>query len=347
MTRKKSAILVPPQRVQPDLCHETDTRLRKVVAVSRTKRIKQIGMACGIALAIGAATILWRNLDGALLLSALQHLQVLPPALIASAIGLVTLSFVLAGCYEAVALREIGQPLGVLKPIMVTLIANPIGHTLGVSVLSAGALRYRIYAASGLGAAQIGKVIVLTAMPFLLGVALLLSVALLSGSERAAIALHVHPAVVAVAGAAGIVINLGYVAFTASRKLQLKPPRLPSTLTQYGYGVVEILLIAAVLYLFMPSDLGMGIASFLVVYLIAVLLGQVSSVPAGLGVLEASLMVMLPHVPKEELLAAVLAYRVIFEVLPLLVALLLLATYEAGSRRGVIGRWWRARQIED
>ena len=46
--------------------------------------------------------------------------------------------------------------------------------------------------------------------------------------------------------------------------------------------------------------------------------GQLSNVPAGLGVLEAALFLMLPQVPPGKLVGAVLAYRAVYEVLPLL-----------------------------
>jgi uncharacterized membrane protein YbhN (UPF0104 family) len=104
---------------------------------------------------------------------------------------------------------------------------------------------------------------------------------------------------------------------------------------QWALGVVEILLVATVLYLLMPRDIGLSIAAFLAAYLIGILVSQASHVPAGLGVLEASLLVMLPQVEPERLLAGVLAYRILFEVLPLLVALGLLAWHEWGERRNV------------
>ena len=55
-------------------------------------------------------------------------------------------------------------------------------------------------------------------------------------------------------------------------------------------------------------------------YLSSVLAGVLSHVPAGLGVLESMLLLLLPHVPPAELLAAVLLYRVIYEIVPLLAA---------------------------
>jgi uncharacterized membrane protein YbhN (UPF0104 family) len=63
-------------------------------------------------------------------------------------------------------------------------------------------------------------------------------------------------------------------------------------------------------------------------------------VPAGLGVLESMLLLLLPHVPPEQLLASVLLYRVIYEVIPLVMALGLWGAYELvandGARRRLL-----------
>src|SRR5690606_38496717 len=66
---------------------------------------------------------------------------------------------------------------------------------------------------------------------------------------------------------------------------------------------------------------------FIAVYLASILVGVVSHVPAGLGVLESMLLLLMPHVPPEQLLASVLQYRVIYAVLPLVIALGLWRAY--------------------
>jgi uncharacterized membrane protein YbhN (UPF0104 family) len=61
-------------------------------------------------------------------------------------------------------------------------------------------------------------------------------------------------------------------------------------------------------------------------------------VPAGLGVLEAALFLMLPHVPPGKLVGSVLAYRAVYELIPAVGALLLLLIYEATNKAGIIRR---------
>jgi uncharacterized membrane protein YbhN (UPF0104 family) len=89
------------------------------------------------------------------------------------------------------------------------------------------------------------------------------------------------------------------------------------------------------MYMLLPESANIGYLPFMAIYLASVLAGVLSHVPAGLGVLESMLLLLLPDVPPADLLAAVLLYRVIYEILPLLVALALWGTYELVARDGV------------
>jgi uncharacterized membrane protein YbhN (UPF0104 family) len=93
-------------------------------------------------------------------------------------------------------------------------------------------------------------------------------------------------------------------------------------------GVVELVIVASMLYVLLHEHAQVSYTQFLVSYVAAVLLGQISSVPAGIGVLEASLLVFLPQVPAAGLIAAVAGYRAIYEGLPLFVGLLMLLAEE-------------------
>jgi uncharacterized membrane protein YbhN (UPF0104 family) len=118
----------------------------------------------------------------------------------------------------------------------------------------------------------------------------------------------------------------------------LPVPTLRDASLQLCVGLTQISLMTGILYVFMPAELGMSWPAFIAIYCIAFVAGQLSNVPAGLGVLEAALMLMLPQVPPAKLLGAVLAYRAVFEILPLLVALGLLVAVEFTSAGGLLRR---------
>ena len=222
-------------------------------------------------------------------------------------------------------------------------IANPVGRAIGVAMVSGGALRYRMYAPEGLTIKQVGAVILLVAMPYVFGVGWLIDISLLLHLEQASRAFQLPFAVVAVFGVLGLAKDVGWLAFVASRTQPItiggqtiRLPSLRDALVQIGFGLVQISLMTTILYLFMPPELQMTWPAFVAIYCLAFVAGQLSNVPAGLGVLEAALFLMLPQVPPGKLVGSVLAYRAVYELVPLGVALLLLLIYETTNQAGVI-----------
>jgi phosphatidylglycerol lysyltransferase len=219
------------------------------------------------------------------------------------------------------------------------LIAYPIGHAIGFGALSGGAVRYRIYSAAGVDALAIGRIVVLSAMPYALGIGVLLGAALITDAPQASRTLGISTVVASVTGLITLAAHALYIAVVRSRdrpfrvagtEFSLPPPGL--TRLQYGLGLIDVTCGVAALYVLLPASADIGFPAFIAVYVLCVLAGIASSVPAGLGVFEATLFALLPVVPSDELLASVLAYRLIYELLPFGVGVLLLIGYEARSR---------------
>ena len=260
----------------------------------------------------------------------------------------------LAGAYEGIAVRSVTGRSAWLHAGVVASVANPIGHMVGNALLGAGALRYRMHRAAGLTSLQIGGVIVLTAMPFLLGLGWLIDLAMVFFADEAGRTLHIAVPALVTFGLIGLAKDAGWLWFVRRRRTPLRIaghdihlPTLQATIVQTLIGVGEILLAAATLYVFLPADIGMSLPVFVAVYLIAVMIGQLSHVPAGLGVLEAALLVMMPQVPPAQLLGAALLYRAVYDLLPLLVALVLLVTHETLIRRGPLQHSLMAERVRN
>lgn len=273
----------------------------------------------------------------------MRQLRALPASAVLGGIACCFASYTLVGLYEGMALRMATGRRAVLLPFRTALIANPVGRALGVALVSGGAVRYRMYTAADLSSRQVGAIILLAAMPYFLGVGWLIDLSLLFNAQAAGAALRLSTGVVITLGAIGLAKDIGWLIVVAIRKrpvtigyLPLRLPTLRDTLKQIAFGATQVSLIAAILYIFMPSELGMSLPAFIAIYCIAFVAGQLSHVPAGLGVLEAALLLMLPQVPPAQLLGAVLAYRAVFELLPLLIALVLWLVYESTSEAGVI-----------
>jgi uncharacterized membrane protein YbhN (UPF0104 family) len=253
--------------------------------------------------------------------------------------------YALVGIYEGIAVRMASGRTMFGVAFRTAIISNPIGRAIGLALVSGGALRYRMYATYGLSAREVATVVVLAAMPYFVSVGWLIDLSLLLNAETAAQALRISTGTVLLLGAIGLAKDIGWLTFVIRRKTPLTirgqtlpVPTLRDTSLQLIIGLAQISLMTGLLYLFMPKELNMSWPAFIAIYCIAFVAGQVSNVPAGLGVLEAALLLMLPQVPPSKLLSAVLAYRAVFEILPLLVALGLLLLFESTSASGVLRR---------
>ncbi len=173
----------------------------------------------------------------------------------------------------------------------------------------------------------------------------LAALAALCDLDDAASALHLPRALVAVIAIAVLSLAVGLVAFLARhrlpgerpspdsllvrlgrRSLRLPGPRL--SLLQLLITALDVAAAATVLYLLLPET--PPFAAFLLVYLLALAAGVLSHVPGGVGVFEAVLLAAFAgQLGAAPLAAALLLYRLIYVVLPLLLACLLLLFLEA------------------
>jgi len=302
----------------------------------RRSRLKKIlGIVGSVAVATLAGYVLFRTFQRISLADVIANMRATSTSTLLLAAGCAAGAFSVLAAYEVAVVRYVKHCIGRAKPVVTALIAFPLGHAVGQTVLSGSALRYRMYAPAGFSATEVGATVLLCGMPYALAVGLLLDLALVFGAEQLAPLFRISSQWLFALGCLGLVKDAGYLLFVWLRKAPIRlggwAVRLPTmrmTLLQIVVGVVDIVLIASVLYLLLPESARMPFLPFVAVYLASILVGVISHVPAGLGVLESMLLLLLPHVPPEQLLASVLLYRVIYEVLPLMMSLAIWSVYE-------------------
>ncbi len=321
----------------------------------RRSRIKTIvGISASVAIACLAAYVLFRTFQRISLTDVLENMKAVPPDRLLLAAACVAGAFATLAAYEVAVVRYVKHCIGRARPVLTALIAFPLGHALGQTVLSGSALRYRMYSPAGFSAMEVGATVLLCGLPYALAFGLLIDLALVFAATQLEPLFRIPATWLVVLGCIGLVKDAAYLLFVRLRKAPIRlggwAVNLPSTrmtALQIMVGVVDIVLVASVLYLLLPDSAQISLLPFIAVYLASIIVGVVSHVPAGLGVLESMLLLMLPHVPPDELLASVLLYRVIYEVVPLLVALSIWGGYELVAddgarmrllRPGVTGR---------
>ena len=111
--------------------------------------------------------------------------------------------------------------------------------------------------------------------------------------------------------------------------MAMQPPKLWIPAAQLGVACLEWSFASAALYWLMPADIGIDYWHFIGIFVIAYLSGMISHVPGGLGVFETVVILLLPKgVAPEAVIAAIITYRAVYFVLPLLIAAAMFGIYE-------------------
>ena len=308
--------------------------------------------ALSVALLIAALYALRRSLGELGLDDVLVSMQAAPSSHLIAALVLTVVSYAFLILYDVLALRQLGKKLPLREVATTALIGFTVGYNVGLAAVSGGALRLRPYTAAGLTTLEVAGVMAFGTLTFFLGAGAVLVFALLFESNSSALLLHVSTDTARLLGGALLAGFAGYLLFIARgprevalRGRVLRLPGLKMTVAQIAVSAVDLLLAAAALYVLLPSN-GFSLPAFVGLYVVAITAGLVSTVPGGLGVFESVLVLLMPTLPRSELLAALLLYRCIYFLLPFGLALIWLAVREVSSGRGWLAgalatvRWW-------
>ncbi len=105
-------------------------------------------------------------------------------------------------------------------------------------------------------------------------------------------------------------------------------PNGPLTLLQIAIGIVDLACCAAAMYVLIPYEPHIGFVTLGVIFVSATLLGFASYAPGGLGVFDAAMMIALWQFDKEDLLAGLLLFRLVYYIIPFALSLLILGIRE-------------------
>lgn len=307
-----------------------------------------LGTVAGLLLFIAALWVLHRETAGIGFSDVVLHLRALRwDALLTAAMFTIASYAALTG-YDWLALRHIGRRLPFPAIALTSFVATAVGHNIGAAMLSAGAVRYRLYSAAGLTAAEVAAVIGLVGLTFGLGVTFVLGLVMLIDSPETSAVLNLPPSAVQGAGAMllGLVVLYGLWGGVRRgpvrlRGWQLAVPGPQTTVLQILLAMLDIACAAAVLYALLPAQVEVSYPHLLGIYALAVAAGILSHVPGGLGVFESVLLLALPDAPRDALLGGVLAYRILYYLLPLVMAILFGVGQELRLRHEPIGRGLR------
>lgn len=316
--------------------HELLTALRR--GFKRWIGWKRLGIAASLFIIAFAITTLVRTLkgvDAAVILTALTDI---PPGHIALAALCVMCAFFTLTFYDFFALRTIGKKH---VPYRIAALSSftsySIGHNIGATVFTGGAIRFRIYSDYGLNAIDVAKICFISGLTFWLGNTFVLGIGMAVHPSAASTMDQLPDAINRLIGVGGIVAICAYLTWLAlgnnRRELgqngwKVVLPSARVTLLQILIGVVDLGFCALAMYLLVPAQPHIDFMSLAVVFILATLLGFASHAPGSIGVFDAAMLVALPQFGREELLATLLVFRVLYFVIPFSIAISIMGTRE-------------------
>ena len=296
----------------------------------------RIGVLLSLTIIAVAAFVLFhmlRHLDVNAVITAIKAIEYddVAAAAVFVAGGYFTLTF-----YDLFALRTIGRNE---IPYRIAALSGfssyAIGHNIGATVFTGGAVRYRIYSVYGLTAIEVAKICFVAGLTFWLGNATVLGLSVFF-EPHAAMPIDQLPGPLNRGIALAILVALGsYIAWvwSAPREIgqgqwKVRLPSGPSTLIQIVIGLCDLGCCTMAMYMLLPNEPNIGFITLLVVFVSATMLGFASHAPGGLGVFDAAMLVALWQFQKEDLVAGLLIFRVLYYLVPFAIALTILGIRE-------------------
>ena len=253
---------------------------------------------------------------------------------VAASIACTALSFAMLALFDVLAARTaVPGRVSAARAAFAGAVSLGVSNTLGFHALTGGAVRYRIYAAAGLGAGDVARIVGLAGLGVGLGFAVVITgtlcwqPALSHGWGR-------------LPGALLLVLLAALLLWLRRRPRTLRLwrwtlvfPAAGTAALQMLLGGVEMLAAIGALYVLLPAEVAPPFVDFVPVYVGAVLVGLASHSPGGLGVFETIMLAAFPAAARADLLAALLCYRLTYGLLPFALAGVAVGAFELRERR--------------
>jgi uncharacterized membrane protein YbhN (UPF0104 family) len=296
----------------------------------------RIGLLVSVAIIAVAGVVLYRMLHDINVHEVFDAFRAIPAHNVVLAAFFVAAAYFTLTFYDLFALRTIGKNH---VPYRIAALAGftsySVGHNVGASVFTGGAVRYRIYSAWGLDALDVAKLCFVAGLTFWLGNATVLGLGIAIDPQAASAVDQVPPWVNRLLAFFVLAVLGGYVYWVWQKPRvigrdgwQVTLPGGPLTLLQILIGIVDLGCCALAMWMLLPPEPHIGFITLAVIFVSATLLGFASHAPGGLGVFDAAMLVGLWQFDKEDLLAGLLLFRLLYYITPFTLAVVVLGVRE-------------------
>ncbi len=305
------------------------------------KSLRPVGTLLIIALTCGAIWLLVREINRYTLAEIQTSLAQIPlPSLMAS-VGLMVLNYLILVGYDGLALKAIRKPLPLSRTMLVSFVGCVISFNFG-ALLGGGSARFRFYSLWGFSLADILRLVTMLALTFWIGAFGLAGIVFLIEPVPLPEFLPIPQESVHVLAVLLLLGTLGYLAMCVfwRKPLTLKGeaftlPTPKIALAQILVAWADLVVAANCLFVLMPADLGVDFIQFLSLYLLAMVAVVISHVPGGTGLFELIILGASQTTHPQAVIAALLCFRIICYLLPLLVVAGIILVHEIRLRQGL------------
>lgn len=269
---------------------------------------------------------------------------------IALSLFLMVINYMILVGYDWLALKAIHKSLPLPRVALVSFVGQAVSYNFG-ALLGGTSVRYRFYSAWGFTLADIVRLVLMLAVTFWVGALGLCGLIFLIAPPVIPDELLRNMPItdVRILGVILVLIAFAYLALcfvirkpihVFGKEFVFPAPKI--AVAQFIVAGIDLIAAAACMWVLLPGEVSIGFLDFLPSYLMAQVAVVLTHVPGGVGVFELVIIHLSQTTHEQMVFAAVLLFRIIYFIIPLLAAAVLLAVYEARHSRNMIreaGRW--------
>ncbi len=309
------------------------------------KTLKKLLGYSGIIFFFLAVGMLWWQLRNYSLYDIARALLDIPFINLVAASVACLAGYVALALYDCLALNYVcaGGRVSWWKWMLAGMLGFAISNNAGHAVVSGGAIRYRLYTRWRIRGGDIVKIVTINGFTYFLGATaiavvgyFLIPADIISESVGVSVGLNT----LFIFCLAALLAYFAITVFFRNKSVKIGQLKfdIPSTkmaFLQTLLGMTDSVLAGLVLYFCMIPFVHIPFGTYIGLFVVAQTTGVFSQVPGGIGVFESVFLLALPDgTDKASIFGALLAYRIIYYVLPLIGVGGLFFIYE---------RWLRAR----
>ncbi|MBQ7584989.1 MAG: UPF0104 family protein [Desulfovibrionaceae bacterium] len=254
------------------------------------------------------------------------------------------LSYLILVGYDWLAILAIHKSLPFPKVCLVSFVGQAVSYNFG-ALLAGTPVRYRFYSSWGYSISDIVRLVLMLAVTFWVGVLGMCGIFFVLAPPHIPeeLVAHIPFADLRILGAILFVVAMSYLVgcFLIRKPVhvwgkEFEFPHINIAIAQLIVAGIDIIAAAWCMYILLPGSLNISFFEFIPSYLLAQVAVVLTHVPGGVGIFEL-IIINLTHTDQTQVVfTSVLLFRLIYYILPLILAAITFFLYEVAKKAGKV-----------